>query len=56
MPESLFRYEARAFAFYEVPKEHCEMILEAARHARSGANSQPWHYIVVTDRLAPLWR
>lgn len=25
------------------------MILEAARHAPSGANSQPWHYIVVTD-------
>src|SRR3970040_2016118 len=25
------------------------MILEAARHAPSGANAQPWHYIVVTD-------
>jgi nitroreductase len=23
--------------------------LEAARHAPSGANAQPWHYIVVTD-------
>lgn len=31
-----------------VPKEHYELILEAARHAPSGANSQPWHYIVVT--------
>jgi 5,6-dimethylbenzimidazole synthase len=30
-----------------VPREHYEMILEAARHAPSGANSQPWHYIVV---------
>jgi len=39
----------RAFASYEVPKQHFEMILEAARHAPSGANSQPWHYIIVTD-------
>jgi 5,6-dimethylbenzimidazole synthase len=39
----------RAFAPAEVPREHFEMILEAARHAPSGANSQPWHYIVVTD-------
>lgn len=35
---------------YEVPKEHFEMILEAARHAPSGANAQPWHYIIVTDQ------
>src|SRR5271163_14671 len=34
---------------YKVPKEHFEMILEAARHAPSGANAQPWHYIVVND-------
>ena len=32
-----------------VPREHFDMILEAARHAPSGANAQPWHYIVVTD-------
>lgn len=31
-----------------IPREHFEMILEAARHAPSGANSQPWHFIVVT--------
>ncbi len=43
------RMTNRAFAPYDVPKEHCEMILDAARHAPSGANSQPWHYIVVTD-------
>ncbi|MGH2406403.1 MAG: nitroreductase family protein [bacterium] len=43
------RYTCRAFAPYEVPREHYELILEAARHAPSGANSQPWHYIVVTD-------
>jgi 5,6-dimethylbenzimidazole synthase len=34
---------------YEVPKEHFEMILEAARHGPSGANAQPWHYIVVKN-------
>ncbi|MEJ2761877.1 MAG: nitroreductase family protein, partial [Gammaproteobacteria bacterium] len=34
---------------YAVPREHYELILEAARHAPSGANAQPWHYIVVTD-------
>jgi nitroreductase len=34
---------------YEVPREHFWMILEAARHSPSGANSQPWHFIVVTD-------
>jgi 5,6-dimethylbenzimidazole synthase len=34
---------------YDVPKEHYEMILEAARHAPSGANTQPWHYIIVRD-------
>src|SRR5499426_3660666 len=32
-----------------VPREHVEMVLESARHAPSGANAQPWHYIVVTD-------
>lgn len=31
-----------------VPREHVEMVLEAARHAPSGANAQPWHFIVVT--------
>jgi 5,6-dimethylbenzimidazole synthase len=34
---------------YVVPAEHYDMILEAARHAPSGANAQPWHYIVVTE-------
>jgi 5,6-dimethylbenzimidazole synthase len=43
------RMTNRAFAPYDVPREHFEMILEAARHAPSGANAQPWHYIVVTD-------
>ncbi len=43
------RMTNRAFAPYEVPRAHFEMILEAARHAPSGANAQPWHFIVVRD-------
>ena len=35
---------------YVVPREHFELILDAARHAPSGANAQPWHFIVVTDQ------
>jgi 5,6-dimethylbenzimidazole synthase len=45
------RLTTRAFdSSYVMPKEHYEMILEAARHAPSGANAQPWHFIVVTDQ------
>jgi nitroreductase len=43
------RMTNRAFAPQEIPREHFTMILEAARHAPSGANAQPWHYVVVTD-------
>jgi nitroreductase len=43
------RLTNRAFAPWDIPREHFEMILEAARHAPSGANAQPWHYVVVTD-------
>lgn len=35
---------------FEVPQEHYEMILEAARHGPSGANAQPWQFIVVRDQ------
>jgi nitroreductase len=44
------RITTRAFQpDYVIPREHFELILEAARHAPSGANAQPWHFIVVTD-------
>lgn len=44
------RVTVRAFdASCSVPREHYDMILEAARHSPSGANAQPWHFIVVTD-------
>src|SRR5260370_35899649 len=45
------RLTSRAFdSSYVMPQEHYEMILEAARHAPSGANAQPWHFIAVTDQ------
>lgn len=45
------RLTTRAFdSSYVVPRDHYEMILDAARHAPSGANAQPWHFIVVTDQ------
>lgn len=45
------RMTVRAFdPGYTVPREHHEMILEAARHSPSGANAQPWHFIAITDR------
>lgn len=43
------RMTNRAFAPFDVPREHYDLILEAARHAPSGANSQPWHYVVITN-------
>ena len=44
------RLTSRAFRPHiTVPREHIELVLEAARHAPSGANAQPWHYIVVID-------
>lgn len=44
------RVTVRKFdADYIVPDEHYDLILEAARHAPSGANAQPWQFIVVTD-------
>lgn len=33
-----------------VPRGHYGLILEAARHSPSGANAQPWHFIVITEQ------
>ena len=45
------RITTRAFdPAQEIPREHFELIFDAARHAPSGANAQPWHFIVVTDQ------
>ena len=43
------RITTRAFqADYVVPREHVELVVDAARHGPSGANAQPWHFIAVT--------
>ena len=44
-----------------IPESHLRDILEAATRAPSGGNSQPWHFVVVTDgdlraEFAPLYR
>lgn len=45
------RMTVRAFDPAQVvPREHYELILEAARHSPSGANAQPWHFIAVTEQ------
>ena len=43
------RRSIRAFKRDPVPVEVVEKILEAARWAPSGANSQPWEFLVVRD-------
>lgn len=44
------RVTSRAFdPATAVPDEHFDLILDAARHAPSGANAQPWHFIVVRE-------
>lgn len=43
------RRSVRRFKPDPVPDEAIEKVLEAARWAASGANSQPWEFIVVKD-------
>ena len=44
------RRSIRGFKSDPVPDESVNKIIEAARHAPSGGNSQPWEFIVVKDR------
>lgn len=45
------RVTVRRFdASYTVPDEHFDLIIEAARHAPSGANAQPWQFVIVRDQ------
>ncbi len=55
------RRSVRAFTSDPVPDEAVDRILEAARWAPSGANSQPWEFIVIReqqtkDRMAEIVR
>jgi len=44
------RRSVRRFDGAKIPDEHMEQILEAGRWAPSGANAQPWRFIVVTRK------
>ena len=44
------RRSIRSFRTDPVPDESVDKIIEAARYAPSGANSQPWEFIVVKDQ------
>jgi nitroreductase len=55
------RRNVREFADEPLPTEALERILEAAWRAPSSRNSQPWDFVVVTDRdqlveLSGVWR
>ena len=43
------RRSVRQFSSRSVPWEIIENCLRAAATAPSGANMQPWHYVVVSD-------
>lgn len=44
------RRSIRRFRPYPVPDECIDKIIEAARWAPSGYNSQPWEFVVITDK------
>jgi nitroreductase len=44
------RRSIRSFKTDPISDEHVERIIEAARWAPSGANSQPWEFIVIKDK------
>src|SRR5687768_12375284 len=43
------RMSVRKFRPDPIPEDTIDKILEVARWAMSGANSQPWEFVVVTD-------
>ncbi|MCZ6706169.1 MAG: nitroreductase family protein, partial [Bacteroidetes bacterium] len=47
--ELRLRRTVRDYDSKKVPKEVIEACIEAASTAPSGANKQPWHFVVVTD-------
>jgi nitroreductase len=54
------RRNVRSYADRPVPAEHLDQILEAGRRAPSSRNTQPWDFVLVTDRaqlqeLATVW-
>jgi nitroreductase len=54
------RRNVRSYTSQPVAAEHLDQILEAARRAPSSRNSQPWDFVLVTDRseleqLSKVW-
>jgi iodotyrosine deiodinase len=47
--EMLRRRSVRQFSSRTVPRQVIEDCLSVARSAPSGANMQPWHFVVVSD-------
>jgi len=43
------RRSIRAFTHEDVSKEEVEKLLDAARHAPSAGNIQPWEFIIIRD-------
>jgi nitroreductase len=57
----LSRRDVRSFESRPIPADDLDQILEAARRTPSSRNSQPWNFVVVTDRnrlqaLSRVWR
>jgi nitroreductase len=55
------RRNVRSYADQPVSAEHLDRILEAGRRSPSSSNTQPWDFVLVTDRgqlqeLAKVWR
>ncbi len=44
------RRTVREFSDHQVDRAIIEAAIDAARHAPSGANHQPWHFVAVADR------
>ncbi|MDW7728123.1 MAG: nitroreductase family protein [Candidatus Methanoperedens sp.] len=44
------RRSVRKFDGTKIPEECMQQILEAGRWAPSGANAQPWRFIIVTEK------
>ncbi|HJQ57809.1 MAG TPA: nitroreductase family protein [Vineibacter sp.] len=47
--ELMLRRTVRDFTDRDVPREIIEAAIDAARHAPSGANHQPWHFVAVAE-------
>ena len=47
----LSRRSIRKYSPKDIPEEYYEIMLKAAMHAPSARNRQPWHFIVISDKI-----